>query len=274
MNLLPKELIGTLLTYTTVTTARSLSHTCSALRSMVNSVAVFNILGSVDSPEHVAAMLNTFTSRQFLWNYIQSSGDFETYQSIQDIRAVVLDIIQKLKNAGFVFNVETSNLRFYNFTDRQSQKGFKLYLRSGLLTPFGEIKILPNLQSNQLMSRLRIALIHRLGSEFEMMKQEEGAIGNIYEYSMSLETVFDKDSLLIENSPTFNNLKDSVGSKKLFVSNYFHFYSIYSVKHVDGNPVPEFQACEKPRSMVLIKRIWEMLELNEKGFDPVTKKIS
>jgi hypothetical protein len=273
--------------------ARSLACTSKTMASNVHHPDVTDLfLESLshkygESNEHLAALLNTTGARQWIWNYIKKKGDDKAYQVIQEIYELASDVLKEAKHAGLKFEYSEGrkgwpgpNPLYY-----QTKQGFALYIDhspSHLATPFGQITIYGDGVSsgNSLLSITEV-FIRRLNAVFQHMvgTNSLGIGGNeqIYEIAASsgqdtIRKISEKEIKQI----SIEELRNKTGTQNLITTKQYGNCTVYTIREVKGKKAPDLivhDAKNSIRSIELITRIWEMLEANRLGQDPIAKKI-
>lgn len=235
--------------------------------------------------ESFAAKINTKSARIWMWNYIQRNGDDKVYQVIQDIYELAADIQKETKDTGLDFEFyeghkgwQTPNPRYC-----QIKQGFILdidWSRGDLRTPFGKISIYSggSYSGNSPLS-VSEEFIRRLTAQFEALHESssERDNGKIYEIQATMTDAIrkipDEELQII----TKEDLISRKGTQNLIVNSYGGNNSSYKITEVKGKVVPEVirhDSRKSMRSSETIDRIWEMLEANRSGFDPLAIKIN
>lgn len=273
--------------------ARNLACTSKRMATNVNHPDATNIfLKSLsdkygEPPEHFAALLNTIGARKWLWNYIKENGDDKAYLVIQDIYKLASDVLKEAKTAGLTFEYSEGcngwpkpNPYYY-----QTKQGFVLYndwAPSHLATPFGQIKIYGGGMSsgNSPLSAVEV-FIRRLNAVFEHVAFG-GSLGSSDKGKTYEITVFSGSDTIRKISPeemkqiSEEELASKRGTQNLIVNTQCGNGSIYKIRGVKGKEVPDviwYDSRKSIRSYELINRIWEMLEANRLGKDPIPQQI-
>jgi hypothetical protein len=237
------------------------------------------------SCEHFAALLNTPGARKWLWNYIQKNGDDKSYQVIQDIYELASDVLKEAEQIGLTFE------RFVKRESRpspcvyQTQQGFALHIGSSfhyIATPFGKIEVYEGplfSKSNELSWIFDLsvteALIKRLNAVFERHTHNTKCeIFEVESFSGDALRKINQEEIKKINVEELENRK---GTQNLMVTRANRWANLlfYNIRTVKGSSMPDVIYCnsvESMRSYKLIDRIWEMLEMNQLGIDPIKNK--
>lgn len=218
----------------------NLAITSKKMCELINSPSVTHLfLNSLsdkyqETPEHFAALFNTIGARKWLWNYIREKGDYETYQVIHDIYTVASTILKDAKDTGQSVNCSEKWSSPDSFY-KQTKQGFFLY----------------NYKSDFLNYNI-YSPPFRVATPFGQIQFfSEGTLPHLISsaFIKKLNATFEKDS---------------------------DQYSMYKIRQIGEKILPDarfLETSEKERSRMLIGSIWEMLEKNHKGQDPVQKEI-
>lgn len=280
MNLLPHDVIGSILGHVVaqngflpaIVYTRNLSFTSRVLKERINShIVVCSFLNALkakfgESCEYHAACLNTIGARRWLWSHIQQNGDFESYQIFQDIYNIWKKILLNVRNAGI------DSINFTEFKPKghsQTCQGFRLNNHAHIETPFGVFTF--GISEDNQFHRTLIALMRSLNCTFEYMVDAPYAPFDeqISEIDIPSGSVY-KDEIIFK-PVTREELKTRIGSNSLFSNFYYELCSYYKISEVNGRAVPDYKK-DEIRKVELICRIWELLELNHQGIDPITKR--
>lgn len=238
------------------------------------------------APESFAAELNTEAARIFLWNYIKESKLDEDYNVIQNIYSLASSVLQEAKEAEVLFNYFEGRKQspLPNPLYYQTKSGVVLYCNSApnhIATPFGEIIIFNGGSSsgNSHISASEV-FIKRLNATFEKITEKDLGItnSNYYEISNSLESNQIRKINPEEFRPIHKqDLENKKGSKNLILDLYPGNYSVYKINEIYGKILPEpicHSAGNQMRSFTLVRTVWEMLEKNRLGKDPISKEFN
>jgi hypothetical protein len=232
------------------------------------------------SREHFAALLNTVGTRRWMWENIKEKGDDQVYQVIQDIYELAADASKEAKNAGLVFEYSKgwpAPLLYY----RQTKQGFVLYTNyspSHMVTPFGEVRLYGNgiSHGNSALSVSEL-FIRRLKAAFTGIVEGESRMkGTNYVITASGSDTIREISPEEKKQISEEELKNKVGTQDLIVNNVAGNHSTYNIREVKGKKVPDVvlhESRQSQRGHEIIGMIWEMLEANRLGLDPIAKKI-
>jgi len=274
--------------------ARSLACTSKKMAANVNHPYVTHLfLESLshkydESNAHFAALFNTIGARKWMWNHIRENGDDKVYQGIQEIYELASHVLKEAKHAGLKFEYSegregwpSPNPFYY-----QTKQGLALYIDwspSHLATPFGEVKIYGGGSSSD-DSPLSVAelFIKRLNAVFQHVDYggslEGRDKGHMFEIAVSSEQgILRKISAVKEKKQiSEKEVKSKKGTKNLIINDACGNYTVYNIGKVKGEKVPNvvwYDVEEATRSYELIKRMWEMLEADRLGRDPIAKEI-
>lgn len=229
------------------------------------------------SCEHFAALLNTISARKWLWEYIRREGDDQVYQVIQDIYRLAGDVLQEAKNAGLEFDCSEGRNEWPspNPCSFQTKQGFVLYnnySRCHIRTPLEEIELYsvdvykgcsPYSISEILIKRLNAVFVHTQG---------------LLLYENPFEIVASGSDTIRKISPEeIKEISKEEAESKKGTQNLITGRSAYNITEVNGKKVQEavwYDKKQARRSHELIQMIWEMLEANRLGQDPIAKPIT
>ncbi len=237
------------------------------------------------SCEYFAAQFNSIGTRNWLWRYItKEGGDAQVYQVIQDIFEFAANVLTEAENAGLELEYSegrqewpSHNPYFY----RTTKQGFVLYNNwepVHIVTPLGEIKLYEGVRfiGESALSVTEV-FIKRLNAEYACGECfSEDGVGTDYEIEASYSETIRKISEDEMKKISQEESEARKGTQNLIVNSLCHNYSSYNIKEVNRKKVPEVVWHEKggsERSYELIKMIWEMLEANRLGLDPIAKPI-
>ena len=264
--------------------ASRLSITCKSIFAKVEDLTTTDIfLKSLSEKygepyEYFAARFDTLTCRKWLWKMIQRNGDFETYRAIQDIAKIILGIVEEADSAKIRFAVNDWRLNYY--TDLQTVKGFSLMIYQAphyIITPFGRMKIFEGgsffdrKSNSREPSRLISALfIQRLDAVFNRVQTDSDYIEITTTNSNALKEIEITDIKKL----CYEDVQNKKGTKKLIVCDETGRPTFYDVRNVNGQHFDAPIKNDNKRSSKLINRIWELLEKNRQGFNPIIKEIN
>lgn len=272
----PSDLIGCVLTQvillndekTSLKTIINLSMSSKTFYTKVNSATACLLKGRKfsSSSEHFASKLNNMECRKWLWNYIQASGDFETYQSIQDIYAITRNILQEAKEAGFNFIIWDPSPNPHTLV-RCTKRGLKLELPSLLRTPLGCLNLYSICGNDEEINiRIQCALLKSLNGSFKRMYNWFERYPEIIEELSLPEGPIFKKPLVAPQRIDREDLRNRVGSRNLFMNNVCGVAAVYRVGNKSNKDILPVRTYE------VITRVWKLLELNHQGIDPITKE--
>ena len=230
-----------------------------------------------ESYEYFAARFNTTTCRKWLWKMIQRNGDFETYQAIQNIAKIILDIVKEADSAEIRFAGNDWRLNYY--TDLQTVKGFSLMIYQAphyIITPFGRMKIFEGgsffdrKSNSREPSRLISALfIQRLDAVFNRVQTDSDYIEITTTNSNALKEIEITDTKKL----CYEDVQNKKGTKNLIVCDELGRPTFYDVRNVNGQHFDAPTKNKNKRSRKLIECIWQLLEKNRLGLNPIIKEI-
>lgn len=209
--------------------ANNLALTNKRLFRNVNHLEAFDIfLESLSkkygwSKEHFAALWNTRGTREWLWRIINTNGDLQSYQIIQEAHCIASNVFKQSKDKGLSFHIHD--------LDKE-----------------------PNLTMGKTARGVRLIICENSASV-------ETPFGKVYVYSFDGQPHWLVVGTLIER---FSALFDKC------IELYLHA----QIREVRELPVTDFDSAKSYRSAELIERIWEMLEKNRLGKNPIEKSIA
>ncbi len=263
--------------------ASRLSVTCKSLLAKIEDLTTTDIFlkslsNKYNKPyEYFSARFNTKTSRTWLWNATKRNGDLKTYQAMQDIAQITLDIIEEAKAAEIQYTGNHWRLSYY--TDLQTLESFSLMIYQAphyIITPFGRMKIFEggsffdkNMNSREPSRLISALFIQRLDAVFSRVQ----TYSNYVEIATTNSDALAKIEITDTQKLSYEALEKKKGTKNLIVSDESGRPTFYDVRNVNGQHFGAPTKNKNNRSRKLINRIWELLEKNRLGFDPITKEL-
>lgn len=263
--------------------ASRLSITCKSIFAKVEDLTTTDIfLKSLSNKyskpyEYFAARFNTTTSRTWLWKMITRNGDFETYQAIQDIAKITLDIIEEADSAEIQFT--QNDWRIIYYTDLQTVNGFSLMIYQAphyIITPFGKMKIFEggsffdaNINSRDPSRLISALFMQRLNAVFNRVQTDSDYVEITTTNSDTLKEIEIRDIKKL----SYEDVQKKKGTKNLIVCEDSGRPTFYDVRNVNGRHFDAPTKNENKRSRKLINRIWELLEKNRLGLNPIINEI-
>lgn len=263
--------------------ASRFSSTCKSILTKVEDLTTTHIFlkslsDKYNKPyDYFAARFNTTTCRTWLFNATKRNGDLKTYQAIQDITKIILDIIEEAKAAEIRFTGNSWRLTYY--TDLQTVKGFSLMIYQAphfIITPFGRIKIFEggsffdkNMNSREPSRLISALFIQRLDAVFERVQTDS----NYVEIATTNSDALKKIEITDTKKLSYEDVEKKKGTKNLIVCDELGRPTFYDVGNVNGQHFEAPTKNQNKRSRKLINRIWELLEKNRLELNPIIKEI-
>lgn len=289
---LPPPLIGNILTYNSPRDAKALACTSKEMNELVNTPEVTQILihtlttKLLQPKDYCAAILDTKGARSYLWEVIQTNGDYETYQVIQQVYNLVtfcLLYAEAIKSPRFEFSFMDGRLHSPSpNTSVQLKSGFELEIDCSptfLTTPLGRIRLMAGGASTPLAYfSISEWFIQRLGGLFQQIRGMQPyrtlpieIITPKARPSVRLCAVSSTDVTTIP----LERVSDYVGTPTQVHSPYCGEYSICSVTQVNGVKVPpalSYAEGEPKRKTKTLRKIWELLEQDREKYLPTAER--
>lgn len=244
-----------------------------------------------ETPAHMAALLNTQGARRWLWRYIVERGDLQSYEAIQYIWSFAESIKAEAQAIGidFDYSVAKKGWPEPNPFYYQTVQGLGLYIDTGvshLASPFGKIEVYSGgSTSYYAIHSISEAFIKRLGCKLRLAPVSsrqsmfyKGDEGTVHEVEPGIPK---GENIRVVSKYHLREISREaaearVGSNYLLYNSYCGISSVYNVTKFETGDAPELiwpKKGEDKRSHELIKRVWELLELNHKGIDPIANEL-
>ncbi len=245
---------------------RSLACTSKRMNLMVNhSQAVCMFLNSLaekyrQPPENFAAVLNTKGASKWLWEYIQTNGDAQSYQAIQDIYDLAAEVLNEVQEENLHCNYYVARKGPDPFI-YQTKQGFMLYIDKVpcyIATPFGQIEIYNGQSDGYLPFSISEVFIKKLEATFAcntLGKDGECAF-EVFTQSNKIRKITKDDIKQISKE----ELEKKEGAQNVIV--YGFQFARYNIKEIKRKKVPDVlwdNPGHSKRSYKAIKKIWQML---------------
>lgn len=263
---------------------RSLACTSKAMHAKVNDLATTDIvLESLSrkykqSPENLAAELDTVGSHHWIWEYIQRNGDLANYQVVHDIHTLVCGVLKEAKKFGLLYFEEERITPDPNPWE-QTESGFLMRCSSGLhsiVTPLGKIEFRSGNCYVTGNGRVPLSVVEVLIRKFHAKFEKLESVSRYEEISRIEEVIPPSDGsgqmreIRELREISRQEAEKQIGTQKFITCDYEGLCA-YQITQINGKTVPTVVRSSKKsfRDYGLLKKIWGMLEKKRLGKDPL-----